>query len=333
MGYTYFLEFSRAEICPRASEMDDYPEKNHILEVIAQTAEFGMLAAMLPEERGGQGLDLHSFLLALTGIARESAAVAALCLNHNLACKALELAGLELPGSYLTDLYSLGLPAHLENGSTNGTVSGICDFVPGLLLTKRVVLVSPDGEVATVALDGNGVTVACEYNHGLRAARPGALELEKAEALQSGKLAGEYFDYILAVLCLGTAAIATGIASKGAEVSRAYSHERYQGGSIIHEHQQLRLMLGGMRAVEETGLTLLRGACSEDGDRPSLSTALAVKALVCERAREAASNAVQLHGGYGYMRDYGMERLLRDASYCCIWPFSSHEALLHLEKC
>ena len=327
-------DFARTEVAPRAAEMDEHPEKNDILQIFARMADFGMHAAMAPEEQGGQGMNLHSFLLSLVELARESAAVAALGLSHNLALKTLALCGSELPASLTghVEILCLGLPARLDKGGSGGVVSGGCDFSPGLLLASRAVLVSPEGEVVSVALGDNGVTVAYEHTHGLRAARPGALALDEAGILQQGRLEDEAHDYLKAALCLGSVAMATGIAAKGAEVSRAYARERYQGGSIIYEHQQMRLMLGGMRAVEEVGLALLQWACGEGGDRPSLSVALAAKALVCEKARDAASDAVQLHGGYGYMRDHGMERLMRDASYCCAWPLSGREALLQLEE-
>ncbi len=172
--------------------MDEHPENNDILKIIAETAEFGMLAAVLPEERGGQGLDLYSFLLALQEIARESAAVAAVGLSHNLACKALELAELELPesGPGRTDLYCLGLPARLEVGGAGSVVSGGCDFLPGLPLASRAVLAGAEGEVVSVALEGKGVTVACEFTHGLRAARPGALELDARRRRTAGQAGG-----------------------------------------------------------------------------------------------------------------------------------------------
>ncbi len=327
-------EFSRAEIAPRAAEMDEHPEKNDIMKIISQTAELGMLAALLPQERGGQELGLLSFLLALAEMARESAAVAAVVLSHNLARKALDLAGMEPPssGNVNDGLCCLGMLSRLEAAGEGGAVSGGCDFIPGLMLARRAVLAEADGELVSVALEGGGAAAVREFDHGLRAARPGALELDAAAVEQRGRLEEAAADYLLAALCLGVTAISAGIASKGAEASWAYARERYQGGALIVEHQQLRVMMGGMRAVEEAGMALLRGACGEGGDGPSLPAALAARALVGEAATGAASDAVQLHGGYGYMRDYGLERLMRDASSCRAWPFSGQEALLRMPQ-
>lgn len=324
-------DFARAEITPRAQEMDEHPENNDIMKIIEEAGEFGMLAALLPPGQGGEGMDLHTFLLATVEMARESAAVAALLLSHNLALKALELAELERPeGAGLPELACLGMPAHLNLGGAGSVVSGTCDFSPGLPLAREAVLVGEDGAAILVRLDGEGIEIGEEFSHGLRAARPASLALSQAPVVRQGSLGTVASDYLLASLCLGVTAVSAGIIAKGYEVARAYTKERYQGGDIIERHQQVRLMLAEMQAGMEMACSTLAGACGSGGDYPSLPAALAAKAVLCERAFAAASDAVQLHGGYGYMRDYGMERLMRDAAYCRIWPFSGQEALLLL---
>jgi alkylation response protein AidB-like acyl-CoA dehydrogenase len=324
-------DFARAEITPRAQEMDEHPEFNDIMKIIEEAGEFGMLAALLPPGQGGEGMDLHTFLLAMVEMARESAAVAALLLSHNLALKALELAELKRPeGAAAPGLACLGMPAHLHLGGAGSVVSGTCDFVPGLPLAREVVLVGEEREVVSVRLDGEGSEMREEFSHGLHAARPGTLALSQAPVVWHGTLGAASFGYLLASLCLGVTAVSAGIIAKGYEVARAYAKERYQGGDIIERHQQVRLMLAEMKAGMETACSTLAGACGRGGDYPSLPSALAAKAVLCERAFAAASDAVQLHGGYGYMRDYGMERLMRDAAYLRIWPFSGQEALLLL---
>ncbi len=128
------------------------------------------------------------------------------------------------------------------------------------------------------------------------------------------------------MLHLGFAAISTGIARKAFTTAYAYASERYQGGDIIVRHQALRLMLAEMVAGIEMSRALIKAACEVEG----LGAALACRIEATDRALRSATDGVQVHGGYGYMEDYGMERLMRDASWCQIYPRPNQESLLRL---
>ena len=138
----------------------------------------------------------------------------------------------------------------------------------------------------------------------------------------------EKLEWMEALLELGAAAACAGIICASLSASAEYAEQRYQGGDLIGRHQQVRLMLGEMMASREAAFVLLEGAAGNEDRELPLAGARAVRLLLAERALRCACDAVQLHGGYGYMREQGMERLMRDASCLQAWPVPSRQALL-----
>jgi len=193
-----------------------------------------------------------------------------------------------------------------------------------------LVTILPAGGGGTQALtlrgDAQGVEVTPEpYQMGLRAARAGSIRLDGAEpsnVISGGDMTGA----VERVLYLGLAAIATGISRNALRKAYAYARERYQAGKMIIEHQQMRIFLAEMLAAVEQGRALVKKACEDGGMVPAAVAWLKTTAQACQ----SATDGVQVHGGYGYMRDYGMERLMRDAKYCQMYPATSQEALLRL---
>ncbi len=129
-----------------------------------------------------------------------------------------------------------------------------------------------------------------------------------------------------ASLDLGFAAVATGIARKSLQATHAYASERYQGGAVIINHQQMRLFLADMASGIEMARAMLRAACLNG----NLAQAISCRMEATDRALRSATDGLQIHGGYGYTEDYGMERLVRDATYCQIYPRTNEESRLKL---
>ncbi len=318
-------DFRRQEIDDRARALDEEAASGVVEELFGKLAGLGLTAALLSEQAGGQGMDIYSFCLALEEVARGSAGLAAVLLSHNLALWALERAGAGAPEKRLADgeaWAAAGWPAAWEGGRARAA------FVPGGSVASTIVFVSGEGEVRAAG-PGEGLIVEeIERPMGWRASRPAVAALE-AKAAPAGVLdggAGEMERMALA----GVAAVALGISRHAYEQARSYAAERWQACDYIINHQQMRLMLAAMLAGIDTGEAALGRVLRSGDGGPAWSGVRSVKLQVCDHAMRDATDAVQIHGGYGYMRDYGMELLMRDAKTCQVYPRTPREELLSL---
>lgn len=161
---------------------------------------------------------------------------------------------------------------------------------------------------------------------GLRAARSASLDLNGVTPVAVVRGDGGMRIACERILHLGFAAVATGIARKSFQAAHAYASERYQGGAIIINHQQMRLFLADIFSGIEMARAMLRAACLNG----NLAQAISCRIEATDRALRSANDGLQIHGGYGYTEDYGMERLVRDATYCQIYPSTNEESRLEL---
>ncbi len=322
--------YAARELAPRAEQLDFEPTSGRVKEAMSKAVDMGMLAALIPEDSGGGGMDSYAFCVALEEIAVEEAGVAAAMLAHNAAllpAASGEFEGLITGGG--PDDYPACLAFPGDISLSGGKVSGKVPFALNAQECSLITLFPSGGggtQAVTLRSDAGGVEITAEpYQMGLRAARAGAVRLDGAEPANviSG---GGLVEAVERELFLGLAAIATGISRNALRKAYAYARERYQAGKMIIEHQQMRIFLAEMLAAVEQGRALVKKACEDEGLAPAM-----VAWLRCtERACKSATDGVQIHGGYGYMRDYGMERLMRDAKYCQMYPVTSQEALLRL---
>ena len=166
---------------------------------------------------------------------------------------------------------------------------------------------------------------------GLRASRPASVTVDFSTSSRAGSLGEAGTGELECRMLAGLSSIALGIARHAFGKARAYAAERWQACDYIINHQQMSMMLGGMLAAIETGEAALgQVAMHLDGGAASLRANRALKILACGSAMQAALDGVQIHGGYGYMRDYGMELLMRDAKTCQVYPRSPQEDTLSL---
>ena len=322
--------YAAKELAPRAEQLDLEPTSGRVREAMSKAGEIGMTAALIPEEHGGGGLDDYAFCVALEEIAVEEAGVAAALLAHNAAL--LPAAQGESEGLITgtePDAYPACLAFPGDITLSGNVVNGRVSFALNAQECKLITLLPSGGagtQAATVGGGAKGVEITAEpYQMGLRAARAGSIRFDAAEASNviSG---GNMVEAVERALFLGLASIAVGITRKSMEKAYAYARERYQAGKIIIEHQAMRLMLAEMLAAVEQGRAMVKKAC-ESGE---LAPAMTAWLKATRSAHQAALDGVQIHGGYGYMRDYGMERLMRDSKYCQMYPLTSQEALLLL---
>ncbi len=344
-------EFARTKIEPFAAEWDrtaHFPR-----DVIAELGRLGFLGMCTAEEFDGMGLDTITYLLALEEIAAADASIAVSLSIHNAIpttmlarhgtaeqkqrflkgmARGEVLAGFALsePGSG-SDAAALATRAVRDGDSwvlsgakawvTNG---GTADLMIVMARSERGIcaFVVPTG--AHGYRPGKP-----EDKMGLRASNTVALALEDVR-LPADHLLGEDgagFAYAMEGLDagrLGIAAQAIGIARRALEHAVAYCAERKQFGQALREFEAVRFKLADMATRVEAARALLHSAaaCRDRGDDPTTSASMA-KLFASETAMWVTTQAVQLFGGYGYMRDFPVEKLFRDAKVTEIYEGTS----------
>lgn len=309
-----------------AQELDDNPGSGKVDEAFRRASQVGLAAALLSERSGGQGMDAYSFCLALSEVSRASAGIGALLLSHNLALWALEKAGAMVEDGRFLDggaRTALAWPAPEDGGIVASS------FVPGGSGAELLVLVGKGGLSKLAGDSPGGAITPLEDSMGLRASRPASLKLDVGNLNDTAESFSEAdLDELECLVLLGVASLSLGITRDSFDKAHAYATERYQAGAMIVEHQQIRLMLAGMMMGLEAGEATLRQAAGSG--MLSAQACRVAKVTASDAAMSAALDAVQVHGGYGYMRDYEVERLMRDAKYCQSYPRANQEELLAL---
>ena len=153
---------------------------------------------------------------------------------------------------------------------------------------------------------------ACEHQLGLRSAAAARVSLSGATAEPAPQPAATAAAS-LTLLRAGSAAIARGVARRAHEMALEYAQTRLQGGVAIVEHDAVRQMLAAM----SVGLTTAPTPAGAELDE---TATLAAKVAASDAAVAAATDAVQIFGGSGYMQETGIEKLMRDAKYLQLWP-------------
>jgi alkylation response protein AidB-like acyl-CoA dehydrogenase len=256
------------------------------------------------------------------------------------ACIAYMLAGEIIRRKHAPDLPQEGLCglAIFENEDL-GLAEGRMDFSPMLRSgtvtgTKSSVFLAPQARRFAVFSGGpEGCRLAWTGKESARISEPvgliGARALacadvafDRAPALSTSSLGLDDLLYLLGLLSLFSSACACATAAEGLRKAWEYAAQRYQGGTTIDKHDAVALMYARNMALVESSLEAIAQAARQL-DRASRQAALAgirTKILATDVARSALSDAIQMHGGYGYMRDYGVEKRFRDAVALSLLP-------------
>jgi len=358
-------EFAEREIAPGARERDESARFPH--ELVPKMAELGLFGVMVLETYGGAGLDALSFAIVIEEIARVDAAVALMLASHNSLCAGhiLGFGSEEQKRTYLISLASgrqLGAWALTEpeagsgakflksravpqggdwvlNGEkifiTQGSVAGIY-----VVMAATEPGCGADGISAFIVERGrSGLAVGrVENKLGVRASDTAQLRFENvrvpAENLL-GELNSGYRD-ALAVLDggrIGIGALAVGIARAALAQSLHYAKQRRQSGQALVEFEAIQWKLADM-ATEIDGARLLvyRAAELKQKGLPFKRMASQAKLFSSEVAARATTQAIQIHGGAGYMKDLPVERYFRDAKLCEIGEGTSEIQRLIIAK-
>jgi butyryl-CoA dehydrogenase len=339
-------DFADGRIAPVADELERRGEFPH--EIIREAAGLGLLGVPYPENVGGTGLDALAYAITVEELARVSGSVAIIVSAHtSLGCNPLYLAGTPAQKErYLRPLASgekLGAYGLTEPGAgsdSRGTrtrarrdgdswvIDGGKRFITnaGVADTYIVTAVTEasaaSGRISAFIVEAGtpGFTVGrMEEKMGLHASNTGELIFEECRIPAENLLGveGEGDKLFLATLDggrIGIGAMALGLAQAAYEAASAYVTQRQQFGRPIGSFQGVAFKIADMATrIDAARLLVYRAAWLKDQGRPYGTEAAMAKLFASEVARDVTNDAVQVHGGYGYVAEFRVERYLRDA--------------------
>ncbi len=349
-------DFARAEVRPIAAEIDREGRFPH--ETVKRMGEVGLMGIRVPERWGGAGADTVSYVVALEEIAQACASHAVIMsVNNSLYCDPVLAHGTDaqrerflapVARGHVHGCFALTEPQAGSDASNQSTLArrdgdayvltGRKQFVTtGREATFALVFAQTDparghrGISAFVVEKGTpGFAVAkVEDKLGLRASDTAELVFDECRVPAASRLGEEGDGFRIAMAALdggriGIAAQAVGIAAGACERAVAYARERRTFGVPIGQHQMVAWMIADMAtAIEGARLLTLRAAAAKDrGERYGPAAAMA-KLFAAETAMKVTTDVVQIHGGYGYVKEYEVERFFRDAKITQIYEGTS----------
>ncbi|QBR01321.1 acyl-CoA dehydrogenase family protein [Paraburkholderia pallida] len=349
-------EFAREQLAPNAAQW----EKDHWIAdaAVAQLGALGLLGMIVPEEWGGSYTDYVAYAIAVEEIAAGCAATAAMMSVHSsVGCgPILNFGNDRQKQTYLPDMArgrkigcfcltepqagseanNLKTRAVLKNGAW--TLNGSKMFVTNAKRAKvAIVFAVTDAELGKKGLsafivptDTPGFIVGRpEHKLGIRASDTCAVTLEDCTVAED-QLLGERGKGLAIALSnleggrIGIAAQAVGIARAAFEQALAYARDRKQFGTAIVDHQSIGNMLADMTTrINAARMLIHHAARLRTLGKPCLSEASQAKLFASEVAEWVCTKAIQIHGGYGYLEDYPVERHYRDARITQIYEGTS----------
>lgn len=349
-------QFAQSELAPRAAEWD---KSGYIDDaVIRQMGELGLLGMVVPEEWGGSFVDYVAYVLAVEEVAAGCCATSTLMSVHNsVGCAPVlnygtedqkqrwlaSLASGQTIGCFCltepqagSEAHNLKTRAELKNGEW--VLNGAKQFVTnGKRAGLAVVFAVTDPEQGKrglsaflVPTDNPGFRVdRMEHKLGIRGSDTCAITLDDCRIPEENLLGvrGKGLSIALSNLeggRIGIAAQAVGVARAAFEAALKYAREREQFGVPLTEHQSIANKLADMHTrLNAARLLVVHAARLKTAGQPCLSEASQAKLFASELAEEVCSHAIQIHGGYGYLEDYAVERLYRDARITQIYEGTS----------
>ena len=339
-------QFADEEVAPGAIERDK--TKQFPVEIFKKLAEMGIMGLPFPEEYGGAGADTVSFAIVTEELSRACASTGITYSAHiSLGGAPLHLFGTEeQKQKYLTPICTgesfgaFGLTEPNAGSDAGGTrtsareangefiINGNKCFITNASFAKHLALTAITGEnngkkeisAIIVPTNSDGFTIIDNYEKmGLNASNTTELVLEDVRVSSENLLGkrGEGFRQFLITLDggrIGIGAMAVGIAQGAYEKALAYAKERKQFGKSISSFQAIQFKLADMAMKIELARNMVyKAAWLKDQGRAFSKEAAMCKLYASEICMEVTSQAVQIHGGYGYMKEYQVERMMRDA--------------------
>ncbi len=354
-------DFAKTECLPGVIERDEL--QRFPREQVTKLAELGFMGMMVSPDYGGSGMDTMSYVLAMEEISKIDASTSvSMSVNNSLVCWGLETFGNEAQKQkYLTPLaqgqkdgelyigaFLLSEPEagsdatsqqtkaddmgdhYIINGTKNWITNGSSASVYLVIAQTDVSKGSHGINVFIVEKNTPGITVAAKENKlGIRGSDTHTIMFTDVKVPKENRIGEDGFGFKFAMKTLaggriGIASQALGIASGAYELALAYSKQRKAFGKEIMHHQAIQFKLADMATrIEAARLLCLKAAWEKDNKIDYTLSSSMAKVFASETAMWVTTEAVQIHGGYGFVKEYHVERLMRDAKITQIYEGTS----------
>ena len=354
-------DFANTECLPGVIERDEHQKFPY--EQVMKLADLGFLGMMVSQEHGGAGLDAVSYVLAMEEISKVDASTSVcMSVNNSLVCYGLEAFGSEeQKKKYLTpmaqgkkdgELYIRAFLLREPEAGSDATsqrttaedkgdyylINGVKNWITnGNTASVYLVMAQTHPEkgshgINTFIVEKNwpGVKVGAKENKlGIRGSDTHSISFTDVKVPKENRVGEDGFGFKFAMETLsggriGIASQALGLASGAMERAIAYSKERKTFGTEIKNHQIIQFKIADMATrINAARLLCLRAAWQKDNKQDYTQSAAMAKVFASETAMWVTSEAVQIHGGYGYVKEYHVERMMRDAKITQIYEGTS----------
>ena len=354
-------EFAQQQCLPGVIDRDE--KQMVPKDQLMQLADLGLMGMMTSADYGGAGMDTISYVLAMEEISKVDSSVSvAMSVNNSLVCWGLEhyaneaqkqqylvpLAQGKKDGQLYIGAFLLSEPEAGSDATHQHTeakdmgdhyiINGIKNWITnGSTASVYLVIAQTDYtkghkgiNAFIVEKNTPGVSVGVKENKlGIRGSDTHAISFTDVKVPKANRIGEEGFGFNFAMKTLnggriGIAAQALGIASGAYELALAYSKQRKTFGKPIHEHQAIQFKLAEMATKIETArLLCLKSAWEKDQHLDYTTSAAMAKLYASDTAMWVTTEAVQVHGGYGFVKEFHVERLMRDAKITQIYEGTS----------
>lgn len=349
-------DFAVNELLPGVIERDEL--QKFPTEQVKKLGELGFLGMMVDPKYGGAGLDTVSYVLAMEEISKiDASASVVMSVNNSLVCWGLETFGTEeqkqkylvplakgeIIGAFMLSEPEAGSDAtsqrtigedkgdhYLVNGTKNWITNGNSASVYLVMVQTHPEKGSKGINALIIEKGMPGVMIGAKENKlGIRGSDTHSVMFQDVKVPRENRIGEDGFGFKFAMKTLGGGRIgiasqALGIASGAYELALKYSKERKAFGKEICQHQAIQFKLADMATrIEAARLLCLRAAWEKDNQLDYTLSSSMAKVFSSETAMWVTTEAVQVHGGYGYVKEYHVERMMRDAKITQIYEGTS----------
>jgi alkylation response protein AidB-like acyl-CoA dehydrogenase len=349
-------DFAQTELLPGVIERDENQSFPH--EQIKKMGDLGFLGMMVSPKYGGGGMDTISYILAMEELSKvDASASVVMSVNNSLVCWGIEKYGTEeqkqkylprLASGEIIGAFCLSEPEAGSDATSQKTtatdkgdhylVNGTKNWITnGSTASVYIVIAQTDVEkghrginALIIEKDMKGFLVGPKENKmGIRGSDTHSLMFTDVKVTKEHRIGEDGFGFKFAMQTLaggriGIAAQALGVASGALELALQYSKERKSFGKAICDHQAIAFKLADMATeIEAARLLCFRAAWHKDRNLDYTESGAMAKLFCAEKAMRITTEAVQIHGGYGFVKEYHVERLMRDAKITQIYEGTS----------